>query len=40
MTALAVICAAGLLTRRAPPRHGAEIADFGAVGQETHRANA
>jgi len=30
--------AAGLLTRRAIPRHGAEIAGSGAVGQETHRA--
>jgi hypothetical protein len=30
--------AAGLLTRRATPRHGAEIAGSGAVGQETHRA--
>jgi len=33
-----VIGAADLLTRRAIPRHGAEIAGSGAVGQETHRA--
>jgi hypothetical protein len=30
--------AVGLLTRRATPRREAEIADSGAVGQETHCA--